>query len=344
MVHEVGAFHRGPAHAPRAAVGGEALAVPAHGVAGGLAFQLFGQLGLSFLPFFRFLHGDGQSLVHVVAAVARLCRLVLLGLLDDLAEVSAGRTVLKSEIVVVQLRQDREAVGHLDVGVAPERRRLCRVGAVEVGVVDGAPESAQCASLALDRQAHVFRQALADQHGGVGHLLLWLRKACLALCRIAGISAVGQGQTLCVCCQEGCLPLLCFSLQPFGLDGGGLGPQGLCGVRRLLLLDRLWQVDVVLLVLLQGLEPWVQWGGGCVGGVVGCVGVGVGGGGGAITPGARGHDKHGRRGRVRAGWGWGLRVGVEQLHGHEKRGAWGAGMYAEREGRMGGERVRGWWG
>ena len=54
--------------------------------------------------------------------------------------------------------------------------------------------------------------------------------------------------------------------------------------------------------------------------------------------------------------GWGLRVGVEQLmkngirsHGCMKSmagcvGGLGKGMYAEREGRMGGERVRGWWG
>ena len=67
-----------------------------------------------------------------------------------------------------------------------------------------------------------------------------------------------------------------------------------------------------------GQEPWVQWGAGCVGGGGG----GVGGGGGLGGVGVGGvepwgqepwvHDKHGRRGRVRAGWGWGLGVGVEQ--------------------------------
>ena len=140
-------------------VGGQALA---HGVARRLALELLGQFSLSFLPLLGFLHGDGQPLVLIVAAIARLSGLICLRLLHDLVNVHVCCAVLAAEVVLVGLRQDREAVGHLHIAVAPQCSQKCRVGSVQVAVVDRPPEGAQSAAFALHRQAHLLRQTFAS--------------------------------------------------------------------------------------------------------------------------------------------------------------------------------------
>ena len=62
---------------------------------------------------------------------------------------------------------------------------------VEVRVIDGAPERAEHAPLALGGHVHLPRQALAHQQGLLGQLLV-SREASLALGFVLTVLAVGQ--------------------------------------------------------------------------------------------------------------------------------------------------------
>ena len=87
---QVGALHRAAADAAGVAVGGQPLGHPCPHVAGGLVLQLLAQLPLTLLPLLKLVHGNGQPLVHVVAAVAGL------GGLRDARANSAGRAAAAS--------------------------------------------------------------------------------------------------------------------------------------------------------------------------------------------------------------------------------------------------------
>ena len=69
---QIGALHRAAADAAGVAVRGQPLGHPRPHVAGGLVLQVFAELPMTALPLLELLHGDGQALIHVVAAVASL--------------------------------------------------------------------------------------------------------------------------------------------------------------------------------------------------------------------------------------------------------------------------------
>ena len=87
---QVGALHRAAADAAGVAVGGQPLGHPCPHIAGGLVLQLLAQLPLALLPLLELVHGNGQPLVHVVAAVAGL------GGLRDARETEPGKTAAAS--------------------------------------------------------------------------------------------------------------------------------------------------------------------------------------------------------------------------------------------------------
>ena len=193
VVDEVGALDGAAADPARVAVRDEALGfVGAHVAAGLVVLELRSQLLMALFPLVHLVDGDGQALVLVVAAVARLGRLVDLGLAGDLHDVLVGAAAVLAAGVVVELLGDREAVGHPDVAVAPEPGEHGRVVAVQVRVVARAPEHAEHAALALDGHVHLLRQAVADQQGLLRESLV-PQKAGLALGRVFGVAAVRQG-------------------------------------------------------------------------------------------------------------------------------------------------------
>ena len=125
----------------------------------------------------NFVHCNGESLVLIIARIAGLSCLSCLRLFDELRDALVLEALLIAMLILVRASCDWKPERYLHIGVTSQRGQERRVCPIEVGVVDGTPETSKRALLSGRWHVHGLCQPVAYEEL-VRRQLFISRKSC----------------------------------------------------------------------------------------------------------------------------------------------------------------------